>query len=240
MLKKMLDPYFYIARLFPTVLISIPMLVLLWRINEIPMIHKIIIEVFKVKIVGDLTLTVVLWYALSLIVRYTARHIENEVFLGGKGFPSTYLMLYNDKTYSEQFKNKFRKRIKTKFKFNLSNKQNESKNFNEAKKRLDESMGFVRESTRGDKMLLNYNSWYGFYRNLSGGIFYSIIFCFLNFIVFGALLRLDLIYYSQVIILTGYTVFLFFCKKIIVMSGEDYAKQLHRIFMCKGSKNDKK
>ena len=231
MSKKIFNTYFFIARLFPTVIISVPLLILLWRVDKISNLHEIFTYLSKIEIIANVTFTIILWYALTLIVRFPARKIEDEIFIKLDGFPSTYLMLYSNGTYTKQYKDKFRKSIENKFKYKLLNKKSEIKNINRAKKSLDEAMGLVREATRGDEMLLKYNSWYGFYRNLTGGILYTIMFCFCNLFIFGSILQINSIYYFHLSILILCTVYLLFGKRFLIMSGEDYAKQLHRIFM---------
>ena len=83
--------------------------------------------------------------------------------------PTTIWLLHSDKTISEQEKKQLREKVKKDFDIELPSKGKEKRNLVEAKKEIAYAVRQMREVTRGNKILLQYNYQYGFFRNAIGG-----------------------------------------------------------------------
>jgi hypothetical protein len=187
--------------------------------------------ILSLKFLGTISFSVVFLYFYAQFIRITSKHFEKKYFTGSLGFPTTYFMLYADKTYSTDYKNKFRERVKKVLKLDLLNEAEEAAQPEEARKRITESVNHIRLKIGSGKLVLKHNIWYGFSRNLIGGTIYSAIFCGAN-IVLGWLVFINttLVILSAVLLVVYATIFAFH-KKIMLQNAEAYARQLISEFM---------
>jgi hypothetical protein len=148
-----------------------------------------------------------------------------------KGFPTTYLLTYDDSTYSDYYKDRYREAIKNKFKIDLLNKQQETVDPIEAKKRLSEATRQVIVFIADGKLVKKHNIWYGFFRNLIGGSIFSMLFCIANAICYIFIIRDQVLLVSTIVLCIMFLIIFLFRKPIIVQNAEAYANKLVSEFM---------
>jgi hypothetical protein len=226
-----LDNYTICARSFPAILSGLPLMIIICFLSGYDQYKNFITYLSNLKFYGSITLAFIAIYALGLIISTYAKYLEKRYFHNKKGFPSTYFMLYGDKEFSADYKDKFRAKVKKLLGLDLLNQSDEQKDESEAIRRLNEATKQIGLKVDNGKLVKHQNVWYGFRRNMAAGslfgFFISAISVLLGFyflhsnpmtIVSFALLIL----YAMIFLMKGY---------IIKSSGEAYAKQLIAEFM---------
>ena len=148
--------------------------------------------------------------------------------------PTTQLLLSNNDKYSDTYKNQIFIKIKASFNIDLKKTHNKTRKNKKYLKEINEAVALIREKTRDNYILLNYNKAYGFWRNLTGGVLFIIILVLI--LLFFDFLTINLYFLS-------FTQYLFFIIGLILIdlicffltlgNGFDYAKQLYSAFLEK-------
>ena len=225
------DTYTVYARFFPTLIASLPLFVLWFFLSEFQQISSLVKYILDLRFLGKLSLSLVFLYFFAQLIRVTSKFFEHRYFTGGKGFPTTYLMTYKDKTFSSAYKDKYRGRIKKFFDLDLLNEKEESNDNEEARRRLNEVTKHVVLKVSDGKLVKKHNIWYGFFRNLAGGIIYSVVFCMINISVSIFIIKNSILTIVSFVLLICFLFVLILNKRILIQNGEAYAKQLIAEFM---------
>ena len=135
--------------------------------------------ILSLKFLGGMTFSMGFLYIYSLAIREISKYFQRQYFTGdeAKGFPTTYLMTYANNTFSDSYKDKYRKLISDRFNFELLNKEEEETNPIEAKKRLNEATELVKVEIQDGYLVLKHNIWFGFCRNFIDGSIISMLLC---------------------------------------------------------------
>ena len=218
------DTYTIYARLFPGVLTIIPFFVLWFFLRKDMEILNLEKYLLNIKITSSITILVVLMYINAMIIRQVSKYYESKYFIKKEGFPTTYLMTYKNNTFSKDYKNQYREKIKRQFDIKLLNEIEEAVDYQEAIKLLNEASKQVVLYVKDGHLVKQHNIWYGFSRNLIGGTIIGTILCLIN-IILGLLINIKLSIISTAIIIIYVLIFLF-RKSILEYNAEAYAKQL--------------
>ena len=229
LIKKLLNTYTIFARYLPALLSGLPVFVFWFYLSDNVQLEELISFIFSLKFLGRVTFSLAFLYIYSLVIREVSKRFQRKYFTGGsaRGFPTTYLMTYADSTFSDNYKDKYRRLILDRFDFALLNKEEEKSDPIEARKRLNEATDLVKAEIRDGYLVLKHNIWFGFYRNFIGGTIISMFFC-----IVGILLGWYFVEHSKVLIfILGVLFFIYFLlflfrRPILVHNGEAYAKQL--------------
>ena len=149
---------------------------------------------------------------------------ENETEM-----PTTKFLLWSTNEFSVEKKRAIAKKVKERFDIKLLSKPKEASNIHEAKLTIVDAVGAIRNVTREDPILLQYNQEFGFCRNYLGGSVYAFALILLSLI---ANLFLNFIpgYYIWIaaIVQLVFDVILFISLKY---RGKAYARQLYNSFV---------
>jgi len=225
-MAKLFDSYTIFARIFPSIISSLPLLLLWYSLSENVQLTKLISFLLSIKFFGAISITVIFLYFYAQLIRITSKYFENKYFIKNKGFPTTYLMTYENDAYSEVYKDQYREFVRKNFNLELLSKNEEKSNIIEARKRLNETTKLIILKIRDGVLVKKHNIWYGFFRNLIGGSIYSIIFCLLNVFVSHFLLKNLTLTIFSIVLLTMYLVVFLFRNTILKQNAEAYAKQI--------------
>lgn len=233
-MKILPDTYAIRARHFPALLSALPFFVIWFHLSDNVQLKELVSFILSLKFLGGITFSIAFLYVYSLTIREISKYFQRQYFTGNEanGFPTTYLMTYADSTFSDSYKDKYRKLILDRFNFELLNKEAEEANLIEARKRLDEAAGLIRPEIKDGYLVLQHNIWFGFCRNFIGGTIISILLCIVG-ILAGIFFIEDnkvLFLILGILFLLYFIVFLF-RKPILVYNGEAYAKQLFSEFI---------
>lgn len=130
---------------------------------------------------------------------------------------------------SEEDIKQIAKKVKKDFGITLKNKEQELEDPIEAKKIIVDAVGKIREKTRNNGNLLQYNIKYGFCRNYLGASVYSIVYIIIAIILNHCLhLWTYNIIIIALIIQLILAILVFFIMK---MNAKDYARSLYNAYM---------
>lgn len=235
-MKILPDTYTIRARYFPALLSALPFFMIWFYLSDNVQFEGLASFIGNIKLfrIEGLTFSIVFLYAYSLIIREPSKRFQTKYFTGdgAKGFPTTYLMMYVDSTFSDSYKDKYRKLISDRFNFALLNREEEEADPIEAKTRLDEATGLIRQEIKGGYLVLQHNIWFGFWRNFIGGSVISMFLCIVGILVGGFFVEDNkVLLFILGILFFLYLVVFLFRKPILIHNGEAYAKQLFSEFI---------
>lgn len=226
------DVYLFYARLIPSLLTSLPILALLYALMDAPQLKQLV-DYFPIRALGATTLYFAVLYFYSHVIRATSKYFENKYFINDKGFPTTYFMSFADSKYSREYKNKFREKVRQTLQWELLDEAQERNDPSEAKKRLDETIRLILPIIGKGQLVQEYNTWYGFFRNLIGGLIYAMAFCMIDLLLSRYIFdNLPLTIISMILLCIYITVFSF-RKTLLKQYAETYADKLFAEFMTK-------
>lgn len=173
-LPNIFDKYERNARLFPAVLLLLPVVVAV----------AATLPVFEQAIAKYVTASIVLLagaYAIMLMVRQGGRAIEPELWDSWEGAPSTRFMRWSDETFSDEWKKVAHKAVASALKIKLLSRKEEGEDKGKADKLISDAFAQVKsilklEQPDGDHQV--HNTEYGFTRNLLGSCFLGIVIAF--------------------------------------------------------------
>lgn len=229
--KNPLDSYTLYARVFPALISALPLFILWYFISTLGELSGLVSYVFSLKFLGSVTFGVVFLYFYAQVIRTASKFLETRYFLKEKGFPTTYLMLYRDSTYSRNYKDTYRARVTKAFGITLPTEEDEKEDLEETKKRLHEITKYIILQLGSGHLVLKHNVWYGFFRNLVGGALFSSLFCILNIYIGVFSLNNPTLWATSIVLLICFAFLLLWRKSILVQQAKAYAKQLIAEFM---------
>lgn len=224
------DKYTLVARLYPSIIVLIP--VLLFTINcNITNLGITLENLLKVKIISNVSIAIVLLYLFMQLNRFLGKYIfERKIFKDEMDMPTTLFLLYFDVTFSKNYKDMIREKVKKDFKIDMPNKQDEKENLAESKRRITEAVGLIREQVKEGRLLLQHYIEYGFARNLIGGAILGILFSYFDVIYF--FISKDYIIAGISLLLAlFFTILLFLHKVIINYLANQFAKKLFQEYL---------
>lgn len=171
MITRAFSKYTFKARLLPIILCVIPFLIIQ---------YLFISPGFSAKLpwIDEYPLV---WYSASFIAigyffSFINRIIAKSIFEKSESFlPTTEFMLYSNGEFSNEYKDKVYRNIKTDFDFVLPDASEQLKDEVSARKRIAEGIGLVRKKVGNGELLLQHNIEYGFFRNLAGASLVSVV-----------------------------------------------------------------
>lgn len=226
LIKNNFSSYSRNARVYPALITLTPVYLLVHTaINSITSLN------IYYNFLSNTLAIIVLLYLSADIIRNLGKIIENKIFSDGSSFPTTELLLHRNSKFTNEKKEEIRKKILAKFSMTLFSEEEESSNENAARKRINEAVGQIRQQVGNGRLLLQFNTRYGFWRNLIGGSFITIPFCFINIIVYNFIFPDAIKLILSIMILSVFLVLSIFKKRILNFIGGQYAEQLYLEFL---------
>lgn len=226
------DKYNRTARIYPSIIILLPFLLftIYCHIDNLKVVFE---DLLKLKIVGNITISIVLLYFLVQINRALGKFVfEKSLFRNELEMPTTNFLLFSNQEFSKEYKLQIRAKIKKDFKVELLNENEETIDLENSRKRIVETVGLIRQKVKDGRLLLQHNIEYGFFRNLIGG---SIIaFLMSGFDIYYFFTYKDNVL-GEVSILFAFcfAILLLVHKPIINHLGNQYAKRLFQEYLQK-------
>lgn len=221
------------ARHFPAVLTALPALILGFYLSKGTETKELMDYVLSLKFFGTLSLSLVLLYFYAQLIRTTSKALERKYFAMARGFPTTYFMLYADPTYSEAFKDKFRKRVVATLGIPLCDKDEEASNPEEARRRLNDSTKQIILRVGDGVLVGKHNQWYGFFRNLLGGCPYGAAMAVVGVVVGRYCITSTVLVMGSLGLFVLYSGLFLARRGILTQHAEAYARQIIAEFMNK-------
>jgi hypothetical protein len=226
-----MNQYYIKARLFPTVLTSIPVLYFY---------NTIVSEIYRddlkklfqeLPIVTDILISTSLIFLLVQVNRLISKEIFQRFYFKDElEMPTTNFLLKSNSEMEINLKLKIQSKIKQFFDLELLNHEEEIADELAARKLIVTAVSQIRNSLRDNQLLFQHNIEYGFFRNLIGGSFLSVLISTIVLIVF----YLNKVQTNDVIIyffISLYILPIFFSSYIIRRLGKYYARVLFEQFI---------
>ena len=160
---KIFSLYNLIARIFPTIIGLVPFFIFQYFfLNNIWSIDSLIASA-----VGNIGLSTILLYTFNqYFIRIPSKIFEDLLFSNQLYFPTTNFLMYSNKEYSNEFKNKIRQSVNADFSIKLPTADEEKKDEKVARKRIKDAIRVIIGKVEDGYLVLQHNIEYGFVRNL--------------------------------------------------------------------------
>lgn len=226
-----INSYYLKARLFPTVLTSIPAIILYNKFVATIYHDKLENIYTALPTVTDIILSSAIVFLHVQINRFFSKEIfQRHYFMDEINMPTTNLLLKSNSELEPSIKQKIENKIKSKFGIVLLTSIEESADEQRARKLIATSVSQIRNVLRENTLLLQHNIEYGFFRNFIGGSFLALLQSLI--IVFFSLFNGDIITTNFGLILTIiYFIPILLSKLIINIYGKYYSKILYEQFL---------
>lgn len=222
------DKYSREARMFPAILSLIPLYLLFLSFID----FSSSIDTYLETSLG-FVLCLVLVYFFAEMTRNLGKGLENKVFRNGMSFPTTELLLHSNDTYSQDKKKKIYDKIKKEFGIILSTKSEESIDTKEARRKIKEAIGLIRQKLGNGRLLMNYNIRYGFWRNLCAAAPFALGACTIAFLALTIIIHSPAYATISIILSLFYLLLWITDKKILKYFGYQYAEQFYLEYLIK-------
>lgn len=225
------DPYYLKAKLFPTILTAIPALAFYNYIIS-PLFSETLKGIWEyLPSITNISFSSAIIFFLVEINRFIGKEVfQKKYFDDDIRMPTTNVLLWTDSYYEFETKNLIRQKIKQNFNLILLSASDEAENETKARKLATFAISQIRNSLRNNKLLLQHNIYYGFFRNLFGGCLVALFFSLL------LLISSFIFNYQSLKVTSGIFVFLYaiiptFSKLIMKQYGLYYCKILFQEFL---------
>lgn len=226
------DEYNRTARIYPSIITLLPFLIFTIYC-DIDNLKQVIDNLISLRIVGNITIFVVLLYLLVQINRILGKFVfEKKLFRNELKMPTTNFLLLSNNEFSKEYKSQIRAKIKRDFKIELPNDIEETNDIENARKRIVESVGLIRQKVKNGRLLLQHNMEYGFFRNLIGGSIVGLLMSAFDIYYFFSH-RNNIIGVISIILTICFFTLLLIHKPIINHLGNLYAKRLFQEYLQK-------
>lgn len=171
-----INNYYFKARLFPTVLTSIPA-ILFYNKFVANLYHDKLENIYSgLPTITDVVFSGAIIFLLVQVNRFLSKEIFQRLYFKDEiNMPTTNLLLKSNSELEVSIKQKIEDKIKSKFDINLLTSTEESVDDQRARKLIATSVSQIRNLLRDNSLLLQHNIEYGFFRNLIGGSFIAFI-----------------------------------------------------------------
>jgi|GEM_PF-324615 len=225
------NPYFIRARLFPTVLTAAPLLILVNKLVS-NLYYDSLKSIFDIlPILTNLGLSAALIFLSIQINRLLAKEIFQKLYFKEEiKMPTTNHLLWSDTFLESTIKGKIRYKVKDKFGIELMTPVEESQAENKSRKQIVSAVSQIRNSLRDNRLLLQHNIEYGFFRNLIGGCVIAVL-CSIALLFIGISNNDSGLRLTGIILSSIYLVPIIFSKPLIKRFGNYYSKFLYEQFL---------
>lgn len=223
--------YYLKARLFPTVLTSIPMLVFITQVIN-PLYGESLKKVYDIlPLLTNLGIYAGLVFLSVQVNRFVSKEIFQQFFFKEDiNMPTTNFLLWNNVFFAADTKRAIREKILTSFNIKLLAPLEEQQDDLRARSMIVHAVSQIKNKLRDNAVLFQHNIEYGFIRNLIGGSLIATLFSVIIFIY--ALVQKDKVLMNTgVILLFVYSLPVAFSKLFIKRYGRYYGKVLYEQFM---------
>lgn len=226
-----INNYYLKARLFPTVLTAIPALILYNKFvasiysNQLENIYS------ALPTITNAILSSAIVFLLVQINRFLSKEIFQRIYFKDEiKMPTTDMLLKSNSKIDSSIKQNIETKISDKFNISLLNSAEEFGDELRARKLIVTAVSQIRNVLRDNEMLLQHNIEYGFFRNLIGGAFLSLLMSITIVYLSYSANDLPIANLGWILVLI-YSLPILLSKVIINRYGNYYAKILYEQFL---------
>jgi hypothetical protein len=225
------NTYYFKARLFPTVITSIPLLVFVTQVLN-PLYGESLKKVYDIlPMLTSLGIYAGLVFLSVQINRFVSKEIFQRFFFKEDiNMPTTNYLLWSNVFFAVDTKKAINEKILSSFNIILLNPAEEQQDNLRARNLIVHAVSQIKNKLRDNAILFQHNIEYGFIRNLIGGSLIAIIFS-IAIIIYSLIYGDGTLRNTGVILLIIYSLPIIFSKLLITKYGRYYAKVLYEQFM---------
>lgn len=226
-----ISTYYIKGRLFPTILTIIPLLILANTV--VTMLYydtlKHILNVLP--LITHLALSAALLFLMVQIIRMISKEVFQRFYFEDEiRMPTTNHLLWSDTFFDSSIKEKIRAKIQHKFGIVLMSETEESTEEAKSRKQIVIAVSQIRNCLQENKLLLQHNIEYGFFRNFLGGCLIAVFFSAI-ILIWGIVKHESNIKLTGIILMIIYFIPILFSKPIVNRFGNYYSKILYEQFL---------
>lgn len=227
----MKNNYYIQARLFPTALSSVPLLIIVTKLLT-PLFHQYFDNLYKgLPLIANTAISTALVFLLVQINRLIAKEIFQKIFFQDElNMPTTEYLLWNNNFFEKSIKAKIHNKIENMFGIHLLTEQEEQGEELRARKLITTSVSQMRNVLRNNEMILRHNIEYGFIRNLLGGSLLAFILS-VGIMLYGIINGIGDLKMLGLFLSAMYSLPLLGSKFLIKRLGSYYSKILYEQFL---------
>ena len=234
-----MDKYIRVARVYPAVLGILPICILLAMCMDewFPQYQTTVGNVKWILCLVGGTATVSL--AVGYLVRELFRETSKVLFqtflfkIDEMEMPTTKMLLWQNEAISAAYHKEIAAKAKATFGIKLPTREEEQANPTEAKKTVVDAVSQIRQHTREDLILRQYNMEFGFCRNYLGAGVWSIV--FILGLGIANIFHGWLPWWALAVSLILQVLLMVCCIKLLNIRGWAYAKYLYATFTGKNN-----
>ena len=225
------DPYYLRARLFPTILTCIPLLIFVNQVIS-PLYQSSLLSIYSVlPLLANFGLSASVVFLSVQINRLISKELFQRFFFQDElRMPTTEYLLWRDGYLDKLIKEKLHKKIKERTEIELLSELEENANEGRARKINAVAVSQIRNCLRDNSLILQHNIEYGFFRNLLGGCVLASIFS-IAIIIYAVVTNAHGLLVTGLIILLPYFLIICLSKVFIRKYGHYYSKVLFEQFL---------
>ena len=225
------DIYYFKARLFPTVITSIPLFVFVIQVLK-PLYGESLKKIFDIlPMLTSLGIYAGLVFLSVQINRFVSKEIFQRFFFKeDSNMPTTNYLLWNNVFFAVDTKKGIREKILSSYNITLLTPAEEQQDDLRARNLIVHAVSQIKNKLRGNAVLVQHNIEYGFIRNLIGGSLIAIIFS-IAITIYALIYQDGTLRNTGIILLVIYSLPIIFSKLLITKYGRYYAKVLYEQFM---------
>ena len=227
---RFFNRYIFFARFIPGLISILPATIIYFFLIKRNSDYELR-EYFETSVfLLGISATFILTFFVAMVVREFGNTLEKRYFNHRLGFPTNYLMLFQNEKLPKQIKMKYREKVLADFGLHLSTEYEEIQNPAEAVRLLSQASRLVGTKYQQQEQVKDANIAYGFARNVSGGLFLSIP-ASISGIVTGLILKEYPLLFWCAAALFIFLVVLIFHKHWIMRNAEKYAEKLLAVYL---------
>lgn len=170
------------------------------------------------------------FFLYTFLLRDIAKVFPEKLFKAIR-YPTRYLLSADSDTFDDTLKQTIKDEIKNQFNIEILNT-------NEANKAtvhhtIDKAVSLIREKTRDNNILFEFNCIYGFYRNMTAGFMLDTLLVIVIDIYNPAHIPTNILTPLTILI----SILTLLCLLLSYINGRRYAKRLYTVFISKIKKN---
>ncbi len=227
----MANVYYLKARLFPTILTAIPILILYNKFVA-SLYHDKLESIYTaLPTITDVIFSGAIIFLFVQINRFLSKEIFQRLYFKDEiNMPTTTYLLKSNNQLETSIKKKIEEKIKSKFEICLLLTDEEALDEQRARKLIVTTVSQIRNVLRDNSLLLQHNIEYGFFRNLIGGSFLAFLISLIIVISSNNAMNIQTRNLGLILSLIYLTPILL-SKFIINRYGKYYAKILYEQFL---------
>lgn len=226
----MITKYYITARLFPSLLTSIPLLVLTNSFLITNAAQLLPLNAVS-KILLSIGISSALLFLMVQINRVVAKEIFQKLYFQDElKMPTVNQLMAHDLTIEESIKNIIRQRMQQYYSITFLEYSMEKSDELRARKLIATCVSQARNDLRSNGLLLQHNIEYGFIRNLIGGSLLAFIFS-IGTILYSVEIKNSALQFTGIFLAMIYLLIILLSKSLINYYGKIYSKIFFEQFL---------